>query len=107
MPDASLGLQLFLKRMRAALKGGRVRVIERDKNLAAMDRFGLTARGICERLARLGPEHFWKGPEDDDDGSEGSVWFFLHDEFGARFYVKLKLFSVSGEDWIKVLSFHD
>lgn len=108
VPDASLGLQLFLRRLRAVLKDPRrVRFIERDKNRDAMERYNLTVPGICKRLERLSAAQYWKGPESDDDGSDGSVWFFFHDEFGARFYVKLKLFAIDGTDWLKILSFHD
>ena len=108
VPGADLGLQVFLMRMRAILaEKRRVWVVDRDKNLDAMQRYGLSKKAICKRLERLEPSNYWKGPEPDDDGSAGSVWFFFHDEFGARFYVKLKLYTVSGEDWLKVLSFHD
>jgi len=108
VPDAGLGLQLFLQRLRAVLKDPRrVRFIERDKNRDAKERYNLTVPGICKRLERLGPAQYWKGPEADDDGSEGSVWFFFHDEFGVRFYVKLKLYIINGSDRLKILSFHD
>jgi len=108
VPEASLGLQIFLRRMRAALDDPRrVLVVDRQKNREAMERYGLSKQAIRKRLAKLEPSNYWKGPEADDDGSDGSVWFFFHDEFGARFYVKLKLFTISGEDWLKVLSFHD
>jgi len=108
VPDASLGLQMFLLRMRAVLKDNRrVLLVDRDKNRDAMERYGLSYNGICKRLAKLGPEHFFKGPERDEDGSEGSLWFFLYDEFGARFYIKLKLFKMDDSDWLKVLSYHD
>jgi hypothetical protein len=108
VPDASLALQVFLKRLRTVLaEQSRVMVVDRDKNLDAMHRFGLNKKEICKRLAKLGPSNYWKGPEADDDGSDGSVWFFFHDEFGARFYVKLKLYVIEGEDRLTVLSFHD
>ena len=94
--------------MRTILKDQqRVWVVDRDKNRDAMHCFGLSKKAICKRLGALNSANYWKGPEPDDDGSDGSVWFFFHDEFGARFYVKLKLFTIDGEDWLKVLSFHD
>jgi hypothetical protein len=103
-----LGLQVFLIRMRAVLKDQqRVWVVDRDKNRDAIQRFGLSKQAICKRLGALESANYWKGPEADDDESDGSVWFFFHDEFGARFYVKLKLFTIDGEDRHKVLSFHD
>ncbi|MCX7025992.1 MAG: hypothetical protein NT061_00580 [Spirochaetes bacterium] len=108
MPDAVLGLQVFLMRMRAVLKDiRRVRFVEREKNLASLDRYHLTVSDICERLAKLGPEHYVRGPEKDYDGSEGSIWFFYHDEFGTRFYVKLKLYEINGSGRLKIISFHD
>jgi len=108
VPDADLGLQVFLMRKQAVLKDNcRVLLVDRDKNRDSMERYGLSFEGICKRLAKLGPEHYWKGPERDDDGSEGSLWFFFYDEFGARFYIKLKLFKMDGSDWLKVLSYHD
>ncbi len=108
MPDAGLGLQVFLMRKREVLKNHRlVLLVDRDKNRDAMEHYGLSFEGICKRLAKLGSEHYWKGPERDDDGSEGSLWFFFYDEFGTRFYIKLKLFQMGGSDWLKVLSYHD
>jgi hypothetical protein len=108
VPDATLGLQLFLSRMRAVLGDlRRVRFIDRDKNRDTLDRYRLTVSDLCSRLAKLKPENFVKEPEPDDDGSDGSIWVFYHDEFGARFYVKLKLYTVEGEDLLKILSFHD
>jgi hypothetical protein len=97
--------------MRTVLKESRdpqrIIYVQRGKNQDTLERYNLSVQGIYKRLARLGPEQYWKGPEKDDDGSDGSLWFFFHDEFGARFYVKLKLFEVDGEDWLKILSFHD
>jgi hypothetical protein len=108
LPDVSLGLQIFLKRLRAVLsQPGRILVVDREKNREAMERYGLSKKEILRRLAKLEPAQYWKGPERDDDGSEGSLWFFFHDEFGTRFYVKLKLYTIEGADWVKVLSFHD
>jgi len=108
VPDASLGLQVFLKRMRSVLvEEQRVWVVGRDKNRETIQRYGLSKKEILKRLAKLEPSNYWKGPEADEDGSEGSIWFFFHDEFGARFYIKLKLYVVEGEDRLKVLSFHD
>jgi hypothetical protein len=106
--EASLGLQIFLSRMRSVVKDlRRVRFLDREKNRDTLDRYGLTVQGICTRLAKLCPDQYVKGPEADDDGSDGSIWFFYHDEFGVRFYVKLKLYAAEGEDRLKFLSFHD
>lgn len=108
MPQASLGFQVFLRRMRAVLKDQRrVRFLGREKNRETLDRHRLTVPDICKRLAKLGPEQCVKGPEADDDGSEGSIWFFCHDEFGVRFYVKLKLYDIEGSDRLKIISFQD
>jgi hypothetical protein len=85
----------------------RVQFVDRDKNRDTLDRYQLTVAGVCARVAKLTPEQYVKGPDDDDDGSDGSIWFFYHDEFGMRFYVKLKLYAVEGEDRLKILSFHD
>jgi hypothetical protein len=108
VPDASLGLQVFLMQMRVVLEDQRhVRFVERDKNIETLERYRLTVQDVYKRLAKLGPEQYREGPESDDDGTEGSVWEFSHDEGGVPIYVKLKLYVIGDSDRLKIISFHD
>lgn len=108
MKEGSFKVQVFLVRLKQILKTPeRILFIEREKNLEAMERFGLTQRDLLRQLAVLEPKHYRKGPENDEDGSEGSIWVFKSSVYAQEFYIKLKLFSVNGVDYLKILSFHD
>jgi len=108
VPDSSLGLQLFLLALKKLLKRPeKVSFINREKNIEAMERHGLTVQALLKRLGALKPENYKSGPHPDDDGSGGSIWVFLLNEDGTRFYIKLKLYTIEGEDYLKILSFHD
>jgi hypothetical protein len=101
-------LPSFLERMKTVLATpSRVIFIPRDKNLSTLARFDLTVKDVLRRLALLGPSNYAKGPEADEDRTEGSVWIFFHNEAGTRLYVKLKLIRIGNLDWLKILSFHD
>lgn len=58
-------------------------------------------------LKEIQIEHYQKGPEDDHDGSFGSICTFILPYGSKEIYIKLKIYSVNGEDWLKILSFHD
>lgn len=108
MVEADLKLQLFFRRLKSAVRRPNgVLIVEREKNLEAMDRFDLDRTTVIRIVSCLKPEHYSSGPECDFDGSEGSIWIFSAPVTDKRFYIKLKLFSIDGLDYIKVLSFHD
>ncbi|MFZ5368422.1 MAG: hypothetical protein ACOZCE_09330 [Spirochaetota bacterium] len=64
MAEGSLKVQVFLVRLKQILKTPeRILFINRDKNLEAMERFGLTQRDLLRQLSVLEPKHYRKGPK--------------------------------------------
>jgi hypothetical protein len=74
--------------------------------LADFLRLNLTVPMVYQELLKLTPSNYYMGPEEDRDGSEGEVWVFRHPVSGVELYIKMKLFQVQGEDYLKILSFH-
>ncbi len=108
MSEESLGFQIFMARLKAVLKRpDRVQYVDRLKNREALERLCLSEALFRKALGRLRGEHYKAGPEADHDGSDGSIWVFIYPDEGPRFYVKLKLYTVGAEDYLKILSFHD
>jgi len=54
----------------------------------------------------LAPEHYYRGPDADDDGSPGNVMVFLYPYKGMALYIKLKIWTYSQGDAGIVMSFH-
>jgi hypothetical protein len=54
----------------------------------------------------LGHSHYVKGPEPDDDGSPGEVWFFKKIVKGKKIYIKLKIWENNGRHGAICMSFH-
>ncbi len=97
----------FLCRMKRLVDAKRnIYFVRRRENEATLLKLNLTIDMVWKELLKLRPSNYSKGPETDHDGSDGEVWVFLHPVTGVRVYIKLKLFEVKGQDYLKVLSFH-
>lgn len=108
MSCAELKVQLFIARLKsAAQRPGGILFVDRKKNLEALERFNLNQSLVLHMVSRLTPTQYKSGPEADFDGSEGTIWIFSSPVEGREFYVKLKLITVNGLDYIKIISFHD
>lgn len=68
---------------------------------------GLTKEDAYDILSRLGPEHYYRGPEPDDDGSPGDVMVFLYPYKKSILYIKLKIWTAGHGDAGIVMSFHE
>ena len=99
-------IERCLTRIKGAIRNNRVYFINRRENQETLARLGLSQADVISKLLDLKVSDHSRGPENDHDGTEGEVWMFLYDLEGNRIYVKLKLFQVSGQDYLKILSFH-
>lgn len=63
---------------------------------------GLTVQDAKEVIVALTERQYSRGPDMDDDGSNGEIWVFAADIDGVQTYIKLKF---DGSE-AKCLSFH-
>lgn len=107
--DGSLGVQLFLSRLKPLLEARKLDFQPRKwrKTYNFMLSEGLTTEDAYEIIAKLKSEHHHRGPENDYDGTPGAVCIFLYPYKTIRLYIKIKIvFGVSGDSGA-VMSFHD
>lgn len=76
--------------------------VERKPNLDALAQMGMTVATAEKIIFSLTAGNYSRGPECDDDGSQGEIWFFTTDQSGHHLYIKLKL----DRSAAKCLSFH-
>jgi len=114
--SSSLATQLFLMRLKPLLAARKLAWKPRNKRKTRefMLDEELSEEDAYEIIADLRPEHFAKGPEHDDDGSDGDVMVFFYpytrqtpprDEI--LLYIKLKIWTDTNGDAGIVMSFHD
>ena len=90
------------------MQNDRVLFINREKNTQTLLSLGLTLNDVYRELLNLEVNDYYFGPEGDRDGSQGSVWAFLHPITGCLIYIKIKIFySDDNTEWLKVLSYHE
>jgi hypothetical protein len=108
-PDPRLAPSIFLLRLKPLLEAGRVVIQPRNprKTWEFMINMGLDTGDMFGILARLRPEHYHAGPEDDRDGSVGNVMVFFYPYEGLNLYLKLKIWDDEAGDHAAVLSFHE
>ncbi len=100
-------IHLNLDKIKDAVKKKRAIIIERPENKKTLFDFNLSTKDVYRIIVELTEEDYYKGPEDDRDGSAGYIWVFIHPVSEFRIYIKLKLFSIDEEDYVKILSFHE
>lgn len=106
---STFGVQLFLCRLQPLLMTGKLVFSPRNarKTWEFLLKEELTAEDATEMIANLKPEHHYVGPENDHDGSPGSVCVFLYPYKRLRLYIKIKIVTGSCGDTGAVLSFHE
>ncbi|MDA3941158.1 MAG: type II toxin-antitoxin system MqsR family toxin [Spirochaetia bacterium] len=100
-------IHINLGKIKDAVKKKRAIFIETSKNAKTLFDHNLSTSDVYRILVELTEEDYYKGPEDDHDGSAGYIWVFLHPVSGCKMYIKLKLFSIEQEEYVKILSFHE
>lgn len=66
-------------------------IIPRVKNRNFMREYGLKLNDIKNIILGLSVEDYIKGPEEDEGGYVGEVWFFEPRFRGIKLYVKLRI----------------
>ncbi|TAH54415.1 MAG: hypothetical protein EWM51_06895 [Treponema sp.] len=107
--DGTLGVQIFLSRLKPLLEAGKLvfQPRNRRKTWEFMLAEGLTAEDAYEIIAHLKCEHHHRGPEDDHDGTPGAVCSFKYPYKSIFLYIKIKIVIGETGDSGAVLSFHD
>ena len=100
-------IHLNLGKIKEAVKNERAIFIERPENKKTLYDYNLSTNDVYRIIVELTEEDYYKGPEDDRDGSAGYIWVFIHPLSGCRIYIKLKLFAIDEVDYVKILSFHE
>ncbi len=111
-----LAAPLFLMRLKPLLAARKLAFKPRNrrKTMDFMLAEGLDEEDTYDIIAQLGPEHYDKGPERDDDGSPGDVMVFFYPyqrqappRSRILLYIKLKIWTDTNGDAGIVMSFHD
>jgi len=112
--SGSLAAQLFLRRLKPLLEARKLEWKPRNwrKTREFIQEEGLRTEDALAIICDLRADHFWRGPEPDDDGSPGDVMVFIYPyERQARnkisLYIKLKIWTDTQGDAGIVMSFHD
>jgi hypothetical protein len=108
-PDSRLAPEIFLIRLEPLLEAGKVsfQPRKRRKTWEFMISTGRDSDDVFEILARLRPDHYHAGPEEDRDGTPGNVMVFFYPHEGSIVYIKLKIWDDEAGDHATVLSFHE
>ena len=76
--------------------------------MQALAQHGLTISDAKDEIFNLVVGDYYKGPKQDlDPLRPGDVWEFKKNIDGKKFYIKVKIVQVNGEDVVKCLSFHE
>ena len=71
-------IKLFLHRLKVAVMEKRVLFINKAKNTQLLFDFNMTVTDVIRELYKLTPSDYVSGSENDDDGTDGQIWKFLH-----------------------------
>lgn len=66
-------------------------IIPRDKNKNFMREYGLQLNDVKKIILALSVVDYIKGPEKDEGGYAGEVWFYAPRFCGIKLYVKLRI----------------
>ncbi len=99
-------IQLKIEQIRNCIGKDHFLWTDRSKNIDAVNRLGLSIPSVKEIIYNLKVEEYYSGPENDHNGSEGTIWKFFHPVTNEVIYIKLKLFTVGSNQYVKVVSFH-
>lgn len=98
----------YLQKIKDAVASGRFRFIGRKKNIESLAVAGILPSHVKKYILQLTYTDYFGGPEEeqDDNFAAGSILFFGADIEGYEFYIKVKIESRTGEDYVVCLSFH-
>lgn len=83
---------ILIKRIVARDKNGETfSIIPRNKNRNFMREYGLKLNDVKNIILGLSVEDYAGGPEEDEGGYAGEVWFFEPRFRGIKLYVKLRI----------------
>lgn len=97
-----------LLRIKSAVASGRYQFINRRKNLTSLAAAGLLPKHVIQYILGLTYKQYLHGPEQESDASffPGLVFVFGCQVCQDEFFVKVKLYQQSDEEWCTCLSFH-
>ena len=74
----------------AIKKASSIILIPTEKNRNTKYRLGLVNKDLVQLVKDLKAIDYVSGPEDDYNGTEGSIWIFKKFAYGVFFYIKIK-----------------
>jgi len=101
-------VKLFITMFKKACESGNYFFANREKNLEFLEQLGWTVEDVINYLYdNLSPEHFYEGPEADDNPNydPGIIFKFIMPIENFSVYIKLK--KKDGIDYFIILSFHE
>ena len=105
---SAFGVQLFLARLQPIIESGKLVFSPRNarKTWEFMLSEGLCAEDAINMIMNLKPEHRYRGPEKDLNGTAGAVCSFLYPYKNMGLYIKIKIVLAFSGDSGVILSFH-
>lgn len=102
-------ITLFLTQLKEAIDHGRFVLVNREKNLDFLFKYGLSLYKIKEVIHDLQVKDYVSGPEEDHKyPHEGkNIWKFKKVYLKIDIYIKIKLVLNGDLFYAKCLSFHD
>lgn len=98
----------FLEKVKILISASKYDFVPRRKNMQALAQYGLTITDAKNEILGLVVGDYYKGPKQDlDPNRPGDIWEFKKNIDGIKFYVKVKIVQVNGEDILKCIGFHE
>jgi hypothetical protein len=100
-------IKLNLLKIKKILKKRGFTFVKRKENQDTLQQLDITTYDVGNAIFKLTVSDYQKGPEEDLDGSDGNIWAFIHPVLGCKVYIKVKVYKVNEEEYLKVISFHE
>ena len=98
---------LFLHRLRAILTNKESWFfVPRQENRDCLFQLNMSSQDAIATIRSLAVADYVKGPEQDENGSEGEVWVFTKPYKRTTLYIKVKLYTDHGAEKVTIISFH-
>lgn len=81
-------------------------LVQREKNIQSMLDLGITLDDVKTMCMALVPQDWQVGPVPDDGGKPGDVWVFHPTYKGIKMYLKVRLVTQEGTDYLTIISCH-
>lgn len=97
----------FLNKFKYLVTQRRFQLIPRlETNKTALS-LGLTKTIVEQELLNLSVVNFSSGPREDRNMPGENFWIFGKEINGCEVYIKLKIYTVNGNEYAKCVSFHE